>query len=89
MLANPGCQIRPDLSELAVLSQIGVLQPSSVFEDPIVSSTTHPVCRKFRGVGPGPRLVTKRGDVDEARVKLGMADMAAADKGSIQPAQQQ
>ncbi|KAF3042339.1 hypothetical protein E8E12_003083 [Didymella heteroderae] len=87
MLVDPGLQIRPDLPELATLSQIGVLQPSNVFEDLIIPIMTHPVCRKFYGNGPGPKPVTKRRAVDEARTKPSMVTTKTADTDPTRPVQ--
>jgi hypothetical protein len=69
VLADPAFQIRPNLDELTILSQIGVLQPSTIAYDPGAPVMTQHVCSGFYGMGPVPKPVTKRRAVDEARTK--------------------
>lgn len=87
MLADPAFQIRPNLDELTILSQIGVLQPSTIAYDPVAPVMTQPVCSGFYGMGPVPKPVTKRRAVDEARAKPRKTTIAI--QSSVKPSWQQ
>lgn len=88
MRVDPGAHIRPDVSELAMLSRFGVLQGSDIFEGTIVLVMTHAVCREFYSFGPSPRLQKERRAEDEARVQRSMASETRADGRSRPRAQQ-
>lgn len=70
--------------------KLGVLQPSTAFEDPIVPIMTHSACRKFYGNGSEPRLISESSAVDKARVQASMTTVTASRVGKekVRPAPQ-
>lgn len=87
MLVDPGFQIRLDASELAILSRMGVMQESNVFEGPIEPVMTNAVCRKFYSLGPSPEVITERRAVDEARLQPGKSSVTIVNGDSTPWAQ--
>lgn len=83
MLEDPGFQIRSKLDELAILSQLGILKPSTVLEERIAPVISRPVCRRFYCLRPCRKPVTGRRAEDE----VSMARATIADKSSMTPAQ--